>query len=267
MMDGEPKRRGVVLTSRQQEVLAFIERHIADHGYPPTTRELAAGCGLGAPSAAHRMIGILERKGYLTRTPGTKRAITITPPQIDPERLDSVLRGIIATAIGWQDVAVERSLEAAQEVRDPTIRSVLIRDALDRHELNQELCAAVADPGLGGSVAEELRWYRQRVPWSLFVVDHLVYNIAVSVGSRQFESQMPDLAQLWAHIGRLSDGASVVANVWLDSVLAEADGDETDRLRARGSYLLEMMVQVARRFGREDAFNAVVLPEDLRQSG
>src|SRR5581483_11378743 len=105
---------GARLTARQHEVLSFIEREIAAKGYPPTTRELAAACGLGTPSAAHRMLGALERKGYLTRTPGAKRAIVINPPRFDGGRLSTGEAELLATAIGWQDVAVERSLEAAQ---------------------------------------------------------------------------------------------------------------------------------------------------------
>jgi hypothetical protein len=254
------------LTPRQHEVLAFIQDEIARKGYPPTTRELAAACGLGTPSAAHRMIGVLEGKGYLTRTPGTKRAITINPPRVDNDRLPPELLEILATAVGWQDVAVERSLEAAQEARDADIRSTLIRDALERHELTTQICRSVGAPELRrreGPEVEELRWFRQRVPWAYFVVDHLVYNLAVSVGTQQLEGRIPELARLWDSLRRLADSAARQSEGWLAQITSAAPADELARLRNRAEYLLEMMGRTARNFD-QDPFLEVDLPEALR---
>ena len=255
---------GQRLTARQHEVLSFIEREIAAKGYPPTTRELAAACGLGAPSAAHRMLGALERKGYLTRTPGAKRAIVINPPRFDGGRLSTGEAELLATAIGWQDVAVERSLEAAQGATDPGVRTVLIRDALERHELTTQICDAVAaNLRRTGPAVDELRWFRERVPWPFFVVDHLVYNRMVSVGGSDLETTVPDLARLMEAIRRQAETTSRQSEVWLADVLSGGSPEELARLRARAAFLVGMMVRTARHFGQEP-FASVELPGALR---
>lgn len=61
------------LTPRQREVLDFI----ASKPVPPTVREIAARFGLNSPNGAMAHIRALERKGLLTREPGTMRNIRI----------------------------------------------------------------------------------------------------------------------------------------------------------------------------------------------
>jgi hypothetical protein len=250
------------LTARQQAVFDFIAGHIAAHGYPPTTRELAVACHLGPSSAAHRMLGVLERKGYVTRTPGAKRTLAIAPPQVDRDRLSPFVLEIMATAMGWQDVAVERSLEAAQETRDAQVRSVLIRDALGRHEITVQICRSLELPALGQAprpAVDELRWFRQRVPWPYFVVDHLVYNRAVTVGTQPLEAEIPELARLWDALRRLAEAATAQSEAWFEDLRADADADLLAGLQTRGERLLEMMSRTALYFDREP-FLGVELP-------
>ena len=38
------------LTKRQEEVLNYIKKYIAEHGYPPAVREICAGIGLNSPA-------------------------------------------------------------------------------------------------------------------------------------------------------------------------------------------------------------------------
>ena len=42
-----------ILTSRQREILDVIERHLQDHGYPPSVREIGEAVGLTSPSTVH----------------------------------------------------------------------------------------------------------------------------------------------------------------------------------------------------------------------
>jgi hypothetical protein len=65
-----PKPR-LDLTPRQRRVLAFVEDHIDQNGYPPAIREVAAASGLASASSAAYQLRQLVKLGYLT--PAHKR--------------------------------------------------------------------------------------------------------------------------------------------------------------------------------------------------
>lgn len=55
------------LTQRQQDVIAIIQRHITEHGRPPTMRFIAAALGIGSTNGVADHLRALEKKGVLTR--------------------------------------------------------------------------------------------------------------------------------------------------------------------------------------------------------
>ncbi|OGP92349.1 MAG: repressor LexA [Deltaproteobacteria bacterium RBG_16_48_10] len=65
------------LTTTQEKVFNFLKNFIGDRGYPPTLREIASHYGLKGPRAPQKTLNILERKGYIRRTPGGSRTIEI----------------------------------------------------------------------------------------------------------------------------------------------------------------------------------------------
>ncbi|GFO63725.1 transcriptional repressor LexA [Geomonas paludis] len=65
------------LTSRQQQVLDIISRHIEDYGYPPTLREIGAKLGVTGTLGVLKHLEALEKKGYLRRQEGSTRGITL----------------------------------------------------------------------------------------------------------------------------------------------------------------------------------------------
>ena len=68
------------LTTTQENVLIFLKNFVEERGYPPTLREIASHFGLKGPKAPQKTLNILERKGYLRKTPGESRAIEILTP-------------------------------------------------------------------------------------------------------------------------------------------------------------------------------------------
>ena len=52
---------------RRQRILELIARYVAEHGFPPSVREIAEAVGLASPSAAHHHLTALERDGLLER--------------------------------------------------------------------------------------------------------------------------------------------------------------------------------------------------------
>jgi repressor LexA len=72
------------LTETQQKVFDFLKNFLRKKGYPPTLREVASHFELKGPRGPQKTLQILERKGYLRKTPGDSRAIEILgfPPLI-----------------------------------------------------------------------------------------------------------------------------------------------------------------------------------------
>jgi repressor LexA len=67
----------VDLTSRQQEILAFVNAHVDEHGYPPTVREIGHAVGLTSPSTVHAHLEKLERAGLIRRDATKPRALEV----------------------------------------------------------------------------------------------------------------------------------------------------------------------------------------------
>jgi repressor LexA len=67
----------VDLTSRQQEILAFVNAHVDEHGYPPTVREIGQAVGLTSPSTVHAHLEKLEKAGLIRRDATKPRALEV----------------------------------------------------------------------------------------------------------------------------------------------------------------------------------------------
>ena len=70
------------LTQTQEKALNFLREFLWEKGFPPTLREIASHFGLKGPKGPQKTLHILERKGYIRKTPGGSRAIEILKPQI-----------------------------------------------------------------------------------------------------------------------------------------------------------------------------------------
>lgn len=77
-----PKKKGPgrpiieTVTPPQQRLLDAITAHLAREGMPPTLRELADELGQGVASV-YKLVQRLERNGYVGRTAGKSRSLTI----------------------------------------------------------------------------------------------------------------------------------------------------------------------------------------------
>lgn len=63
------------LTKRQKEVLTFIERYTASHGYAPTLIEIGEYLGVSSVATVHKHLVHLEQKGAIKRHWNHERAI------------------------------------------------------------------------------------------------------------------------------------------------------------------------------------------------
>lgn len=65
------------LTKRQQQVLDFVGKHIADAGAPPTLDEICRHFRFKSPNAAREHLRLIAQKGYLERQPYRARGIRL----------------------------------------------------------------------------------------------------------------------------------------------------------------------------------------------
>lgn len=69
----------MILTTKQKNVLEFIQNFILTRGYPPTIREIAEGLGLGLNNiySVQRHLKVLEEKGFIKRNHKKPRGIEL----------------------------------------------------------------------------------------------------------------------------------------------------------------------------------------------
>ena len=73
------------LALRQEEVLTYIKKQIADHGYPPAIREICAGVGLNSPATVFVHLKNLEKNGLVRSTNNKFRSLELL---VDNEYID-----------------------------------------------------------------------------------------------------------------------------------------------------------------------------------
>ena len=72
------------LTAKQQQIYDYILEFTAQHGYPPSVREIGAAIGLKSPSTVHFHLKGLEEAGVLVKAEGKTRAITLPGAMTKP---------------------------------------------------------------------------------------------------------------------------------------------------------------------------------------
>lgn len=81
------------LTTRQQQILAFIRQELVSNGYPPTRAEICQHFGFKSPNAAEDHLRALVRKGAIELRSGVSRGIHLVDHSVDqPGRLPLVGR-------------------------------------------------------------------------------------------------------------------------------------------------------------------------------
>lgn len=68
------------LTKRQADILKTLKKFIANHGYPPTVREIGAVLSLKSPATIHFHLNKLEEKGYIKKNESKNRALELLVP-------------------------------------------------------------------------------------------------------------------------------------------------------------------------------------------
>ena len=127
------------LTERQKNIMAFIQKHIDRHGFPPTIREIGEATGIASTSVVNYNLNKLSRLGHLDRTSTKSRGIRILTEKAAPTRA--------ITAAFTMKVAYAGQIIAGQPLAIPD----------DNDFLNDENSAVEVVPGmLGGADPSEV---------------------------------------------------------------------------------------------------------------
>lgn len=82
------------LSLKQRNIVDFIHRFWSDRGFPPSIRDIVAGCKLSSTSVADYNLKILEKRGCIRRHREISRGIEI------PESIRAGGRGLFVPIIG-----------------------------------------------------------------------------------------------------------------------------------------------------------------------
>src|SRR6266571_3653691 len=66
----------LMLTERQQSILAFVTQYAEENGFPPSVREIGRQFGI-YPATVQDHISALERKGYVQKKRFQSRTLSI----------------------------------------------------------------------------------------------------------------------------------------------------------------------------------------------
>ena len=110
-----PAVTGGPLTTRQRQVLEFIDSEVRQRGYPPSVREIGEAVGLSSPSTVHAHLAALQDKGYLRRDPSKPRAIEVT---LEPSTGADVARRPVRHVPLLGDVAAGIGVLAVEQVEE-----------------------------------------------------------------------------------------------------------------------------------------------------
>jgi len=85
------------LSPKQERIINFVTTFLHDKGYPPTIRDIAAGCGISSTSVVAYNLNKLEQAGYIRRHSDISRGIKFLTPQQKGEKLVYIpIVGVIA---------------------------------------------------------------------------------------------------------------------------------------------------------------------------
>jgi repressor LexA len=85
------------LSAKQERIINFVTEFLQDKGYPPTIRDIAAGCGISSTSVVAYNLNKLEQAGYIRRYSDISRGIKFLTPQQKGGKLVNIpIVGVIA---------------------------------------------------------------------------------------------------------------------------------------------------------------------------
>jgi repressor LexA len=113
------------LSDKQRRIISYINRFLSDKGYPPSIRDIQAGCGISSTSVVDYNLNILESKGHIRRHAEVSRGIKLLAKRSDSEPMVAVpVIGTIAAGEPipvpapdtWNIAAVSETMDVSTEL-------------------------------------------------------------------------------------------------------------------------------------------------------
>ena len=79
------------LSSKQNEILIFIKKFMAENKFSPSVRDICKGVNLNSPATVHVHLTNLINKGIIKRNPKNNRLIELMVPNEFDTNIDSVI--------------------------------------------------------------------------------------------------------------------------------------------------------------------------------
>ena len=86
-------------TERQRRILDVFRAFTAEHGYPPSVREIGERVGLSSSSTIHAHLKALEKRGLISRDPTKPRALLSGTPSPAADAVVLPILGRVAAGI------------------------------------------------------------------------------------------------------------------------------------------------------------------------
>jgi repressor LexA len=113
------------LSDKQRRIIKYIDRFLADKGYPPSIRDIQKGCGISSTSVVDYNLNILESRGHISRHADVSRGIKLLGKTAMPEKMVAVpVIGMIAAGVPipvptpdtWDIAAVSETMGVPAEL-------------------------------------------------------------------------------------------------------------------------------------------------------
>jgi repressor LexA len=95
-------------TERQRRILDAILALSAEHGYPPSVREIGARVGLSSSSTIHAHLKALEKRGLIARDPTKPRALR---SEFAPRARDIVTMPVLGRVAAGVPITAQEDIE------------------------------------------------------------------------------------------------------------------------------------------------------------
>lgn len=106
-------------TKKQQELLTFIERFVAEHGYGPSYREIMTGCSYSSVATVAVHVNNLITRGHLTKRDKSARSLEVIKAATSSARPAAPQVKLTAANEKWLVDAVEAKFQAVEQA--PTL--------------------------------------------------------------------------------------------------------------------------------------------------
>lgn len=106
------------LTEKQRDVLDYIRNAIAATGVAPTLQEIATHFGFRSTASAQKHVGLLEKKGFLSREKHQKRGLVLadTEPAAPPASFELPLYGVVAAGSPIESIPGDETISVPPDL-------------------------------------------------------------------------------------------------------------------------------------------------------